>query len=125
MAQTSSVKKSYVEWLRQAASKASTAVFHQKMNYAWGVARRAADILRTKYGATRVRAFGSILHPERFHAGSDVDLAVEGVSVADYWDAVTEVFLLDEAKRLTSSIRAAALRLCGASSREKEWIFEF
>jgi uncharacterized protein len=100
MAQTSSVKQSYVEWLRQAASKAPTAEFHQKRSYAWDVARRAADILRTRYGATRVRAFGSILHPERFHASSDVDLAVEGVTVADYWDAVTEVFGLDEAIRV-------------------------
>jgi uncharacterized protein len=100
MAQTSSVKKSYVEWLRRAVSKPPRGALQQERIYAWDLARRAAEILHSKYGATRVRAFGSILHPERFHAGSDVDLAVEGVSVADYWDAVTEVFWLDEAIRV-------------------------
>lgn len=64
------------------------------------MARRAARILRERYGATRMRVFGSLLHPERFHARSDVNLALEGVTVTDYWDAVAEVFLLDEAIRV-------------------------
>ena len=96
MAQKLTAQKSYIEWLRRAALKNPPSAFHQQRLHAWGVARRAAEILRAKYGATRVRVFGSILHPERFHAGSDVDLAVEGVTVGDYWDAVAEVFLLDE-----------------------------
>lgn len=54
-------------------------------------ARAAADLLRRRYGATRVRLFGSVLHPERFHERSDVDLAVEGLDPQDYlsaWAAV-------------------------------------
>ncbi len=67
-------------------------------------ARAAADLLRQHYGATRVRLFGSALHPERFHERSDVDLAVEGLAPQDYlraWarlngsDAEFEVDLVD------------------------------
>ena len=92
--------RTYIEWLRRVALKGSSPVFDPKRLHAWDVARRAAGILREKYGATRVRAFGSILHPERFHDGSDVDLAVEGVTVSDYWDAVAEVFFLDETRKV-------------------------
>ena len=49
--------------------------------------RAAADLLRRQYGATRVRLFGSALHPERFHERSDVDLAVEGLASLDYLSA--------------------------------------
>lgn len=97
MPQEQVVQKQYVSWLRRAPLKDPSSVLAPKRLHAWDVARRAARILREKYGATRIRVFGSILHPERFHAGSDIDLAVEGVTVTDYWDAVAEVFLLDEA----------------------------
>lgn len=50
-------------------------------------AHAAADLLRRRYGATRVRLFGSALHPERFHERSDVDLAVEGLAPQDYLSA--------------------------------------
>jgi predicted nucleotidyltransferase len=50
-------------------------------------ARAAADLLRRRYGATRVRLFGSVLYPERFHEHSDVDLAVEGLVPLDYLSA--------------------------------------
>ncbi len=96
MPQEMIVQKRYVSWLRRASSKDPSSMVASKRLLAWDVARRAARILRERYGATRIRVFGSILHPERFHAGSDIDLAVEGVTVTDYWDAVAEVFLLDE-----------------------------
>jgi len=47
-------------------------------------ARTTADLLRQRYGVTRVRVFGSVLHPERFHERSDIDLAVEGLDPQDY-----------------------------------------
>jgi uncharacterized protein len=96
MVQDPTAQKLHIEWLRLAASKSRRSALHSERRHAWDVARRVAGILREKYGATRVRAFGSILPPERFHAGSDVDLAVEGITIADYWDAVAEVFLFDE-----------------------------
>lgn len=76
MVQEPTAQKLHIEWLRRAVSKVPTSALHSKRRHAWDVARRAAGILREKYGATRVRAFGSILRPERFHACSDVDLAV-------------------------------------------------
>ena len=56
-------------------------------------ARAAARLLRRRFGATRVRLFGSALYPERFYEHSDVDLAVEGLDPKDYlraWVAVNE-----------------------------------
>jgi len=76
----------------------------QRAERALAAARTAADLLRRRYGATRVRVFGSALHPERFHERSDVDLAVEGLSPVDYlhaWavvngpDAEFEIDLID------------------------------
>ena len=41
--------------------------------------RTAAEVLRKRFDASRVRAFGSVLHPESFHLRSDIDFAVEGI----------------------------------------------
>jgi predicted nucleotidyltransferase len=38
----------------------------------------AVAILK-KYGAKRIILFGSLCRAERFHRGSDIDLAVEGI----------------------------------------------
>ena len=38
----------------------------------------AVEILR-KYGAKRIFIFGSLCRTGRFHSGSDIDLAVEGI----------------------------------------------
>lgn len=59
----------------------------ERATQALEAARAAADLLRRRYGATRVRLFGSVLHPERFHERSDVDLAVEGLAPQDYLSA--------------------------------------
>jgi len=53
--------------------------------------RQAAAMLMTRFGARRVVLFGSLAHPARSHSGSDVDLAVEGLSGHDYWDAWRQV----------------------------------
>jgi predicted nucleotidyltransferase len=42
--------------------------------------RTAAKVLRKRFDATRVRAFGSVLHAESFHLRSDIDIAVEGIN---------------------------------------------
>ena len=76
----------------------------ERATQALEAARTAAALLRRRYGATRVRLFGSVLHPERFHERSDVDLAVEGLAPQDYlsaWavvngpDAAFEIDLVD------------------------------
>lgn len=54
---------------------------------AWQSARRAAALLRTQFGAERVLAFGSLVHPGSFSEDSDVDLAVSGIPSADFFRA--------------------------------------
>jgi predicted nucleotidyltransferase len=49
--------------------------------------RAAAALLKGEYGSRRVLLFGSLAHRGWFTPDSDVDLAVEGVSSADYWRA--------------------------------------
>jgi predicted nucleotidyltransferase len=54
---------------------------------AWDVARRAAGLLRERYGATRVVVFGSLVRPDEFWPLSDVDLAAWGVASDQYLEA--------------------------------------
>jgi predicted nucleotidyltransferase len=65
----------------------------ERRERAWKVARRAAEALKDDYGASRVVVFGSLIHPELFHARSDVDLAAWGVE--HYFRAVARVLDLD------------------------------
>lgn len=63
----------------------------QRREKAWDVARSAAKLLKSRYHATRVAAFGSLTQTERFHPWSDVDLAVWGLAPDDYFEAVARV----------------------------------
>ena len=67
----------------------------QRLSQAWAVARKAADLLRECFAAQHVTAFGSLVHPERFHTRSDVDLAAWGLDERDYLRAVAAVTGLD------------------------------
>lgn len=62
---------------------------------AWGVAHQAARWLKEKRGATRVIAFGSLAHGAWFHARSDIDLAVEGISSDVFFPAWAALDHLD------------------------------
>lgn len=42
-------------------------------------AQNCANLLAKKYAVRMVYLFGSVAWPERFHADSDIDLAVEGL----------------------------------------------
>ena len=53
--------------------------------------RRAAALLRARFGAQRVVLFGSLAHAAWYSPESDVDLAVEGIAGADFWRAWAEV----------------------------------
>ncbi len=58
------------------------------------LARRAADLLRERFGASMVFAFGSLVRPGGFDERSDVDLAVGGVTPDQFfraWAAVSSV----------------------------------
>jgi len=99
MSQPPTIGEHYIEWLRHSASQRRP-LPEGRLARAWRVARRAARLLRKRYGVPRVRVFGSLLHPRRFHAGSDIDLAVEGLAVCDYWDALADVLFLDDEMRV-------------------------
>ena len=53
----------------------------------FGLVRKAADLLKSRFGVRRVILFGSLARTEPFYAKSDVDLAVEGLNGDDYWEA--------------------------------------
>ena len=59
----------------------------QRRETAWAVARRAADILKKDFGATRVVAFGSLAHGAWFNSRSDIDLMAEGIAPEAFWRA--------------------------------------
>lgn len=52
---------------------------------------RLAQTLRTRFGATQVVLFGSVLDAQRFTPSSDIDLVVEGLSPEGFWQAVAYV----------------------------------
>ncbi len=77
---------------RQQALQENRRIRHER---GWQVAREAAALVKERFGASRVVVFGSLLRPEVFDEGSDVDLAVWGVADDKYLRAVAEVTALD------------------------------
>lgn len=63
-------------------------------------ARAAADTcaahLVERYNVTRVWLFGSLMQPQRAHAKTDIDLAVEGLAPAAYFAALADLYTLVE-----------------------------
>lgn len=59
----------------------------QRRDRAWRVARAAADLLRSEYGATRVVVFGSLSRRTLFTPWSDIDMAVWGIKPERYFSA--------------------------------------
>ncbi len=59
------------------------------------LASRAAVVLKQEFGVKKVAVFGSIVHPHLFHAHSDVDLAVWGLTGREYYRAVGVLQSLD------------------------------
>ena len=55
---------------------------------AWALARLAAKILKQKFGAKKVVAFGSLLDKDSFSPWSDIDLAVWGIPDSMFYAAV-------------------------------------
>jgi predicted nucleotidyltransferase len=63
----------------------------ERVERAWQVARTAANLLRQRFGATRVVIFGSLAHHEWFTPWSDVDLAAWGIPPDAFFSAVATV----------------------------------
>jgi predicted nucleotidyltransferase len=66
----------------------------ERLGAAWVVAREAAGLLRSRYGATRVLAFGSLAEGTHFSERSDIDLAAEGLRPSDHFAALGRLLTL-------------------------------
>ena len=53
----------------------------------------AAIAILKKHGVKRVILFGSLSREGRFHRGSDIDLAVEGIPVKKFFRAAAELMM--------------------------------
>jgi predicted nucleotidyltransferase len=63
----------------------------ERWERAWTVAHLAAELLRQRFGATRVIAFGSLSRRDWFTAWSDIDLAAWGIPAERFYSAVATV----------------------------------
>jgi len=74
--------------------------------------------MKSRFGARRVILFGSLAHAAWYVPDSDVDLAVEGLAVDDYWRAwgLAEEIISDrpvdliEVERAGEALRRAIAR---------------
>jgi predicted nucleotidyltransferase len=60
--------------------------YHEARDAAMAAARQ----LKEQHGATKVLLFGSVASGIGFHERSDIDLAVEGISVQGFWRASSD-----------------------------------
>ena len=67
---------------------AETNQVSERWNRALDTARQVAQMLREKYGATRIVIFGSLAHRLWFGPRSDIDLAVWGIPANRFYQAV-------------------------------------
>jgi predicted nucleotidyltransferase len=62
---------------------------------AWELVRCAADLLKTRFGASRVVVFGSLVRENCFTPWSDVDIAAWGIPPRDIFRAIGALLELD------------------------------
>jgi predicted nucleotidyltransferase len=74
-----------VRWEREQQERA------RRLERAWEVARAAAQLLKERFGATRVVVFGSLVHEGCFTPWSDIDIAVWGICPEDTFRAIGAV----------------------------------
>jgi uncharacterized protein len=59
----------------------------KERNHLLNLIQKAADEIKSQFNVRRIVLFGSLAHEGWFASDSDVDLAVEGIHVDDYWKA--------------------------------------
>ena len=69
----------------------------RRRKQAWQAARKASDILKNQFGASRVVAFGSLVQKAGFTPWSDVDVAAWGIAPEDTFQAIGIISELDTA----------------------------
>ncbi len=57
----------------------------------WILARKAAKLLKSEFGAEKVFVFGSLLHESSFTLWSDIDLSASGIAADKFYSAVAAV----------------------------------
>jgi predicted nucleotidyltransferase len=67
--------------------QAQQAAWQARQREAWSAAHEVAGLLRERFAAEQVIAFGSLVHPGRFTDRSDLDLAVSGIPKARFFAA--------------------------------------
>ena len=67
----------------------------ERWQRAWKTARQAAQVLRHRFGATRIVVFGSLTHRDWFTPWSDIDLAAWDIPPDAFYRAVAVVTGLD------------------------------
>lgn len=75
-------------WRQRSASQLEQQ--QQAMDQAWQEVRQIAQCLRQTFGAQRILVFGSLVRG-RFTPDSDIDLAVDHLPPARYFEAVARV----------------------------------
>jgi predicted nucleotidyltransferase len=83
---------SYIQRARRESEKRRKSL-DARWEQAWKLARDVAFRLKTRYGAEKVIAFGSLLHRERFRGDSDIDIATSGIPPRRFFRAVYDVAL--------------------------------
>ena len=78
--------RSYRPWLSMERHRKDPEITRRRED-AWRVARVAAEMLKKRFGATRVVVFGSLAHKTVFTQWSDIDLAVWGIAPEEYYRA--------------------------------------
>ncbi len=66
----------------------------------WVLAKKAAKLLKEKFGVQRVVVFGSITQKELYHLHSDLDIAVWGLDEKKIHRAVAKLLELDPSQRV-------------------------
>lgn len=66
----------------------------------WVLARKAATLLKSEFGAEKVLVFGSLLHESSFTLWSDIDLSASGITADKYYAAVAVVSDLSSSTRI-------------------------
>ena len=66
----------------------------------WVLARKAAKLLKSEFGAEKVFLFGSLLHESSFTLWSDIDLSASGIAADKYYAAVAAVSDLSSPTRI-------------------------
>lgn len=67
----------------------------ERRERAWDVAREAAELLRDRYGATRVVLFGSLARDGPFDEHSDIDLIAWDIDEMKLYRALADLLAID------------------------------